>query len=134
MPVGVEVEDGGGVLSVAGQTIDVSALGFSAQVAPASIPEGEAVQARLTLPNGHEVEGMVDVVAGGSVIRARWTAVPERSRDRIVGVINQVQASRLRRDCPRTRDLWAPEHAMRASPPTDLVDQAPYGSVARRRR
>src|SRR3546814_4674894 len=71
MPVVVEVEDGGEVLSVAGQTIDVSALGFSAQVAPASIPEGEAVQARLTLPNGHEVEGMVDVVAGGSLIRAR---------------------------------------------------------------
>src|SRR3546814_7867743 len=100
------------VLSVAGQTIDVSALGFSAQVAPASIPEGEAVQARLTLPNGHEVEGMVDVVAGGSVIRARWAAVPERSRDRIFGVINQVQASRLRRDSPRTRDLWAPEHGI----------------------
>src|SRR3546814_20135042 len=51
MPVVVEVEDGGAVLRVAGQTIDVSALGFSAQVAPAPIPEGEPVQARHTPPN-----------------------------------------------------------------------------------
>src|SRR3546814_16830053 len=80
MPVVVEVEDGGEVLSVAGQTIDVSALGFSAQAAPASIPEGKAVQALLHPHDGHAVEGMVGVAAGGSVICARGSAVPDARR------------------------------------------------------
>jgi hypothetical protein len=79
---------------VAGETVDVSADGFSAQVPPVGIVSGDRLGVRLALPGGHLVTGEVDAVAGGPLLRARWTLVAERDRDRIVQAINQVEVAR----------------------------------------
>lgn len=81
---------------VAGETVDVSADGFSAQVPPVGIVAGDRLNVRLALPDGHLVEGEVEAIAGGPLLRARWSALPERERDRIVQVLNKVEASRRR--------------------------------------
>jgi hypothetical protein len=81
---------------VAGETVDVSADGFSAQVPPVGIVTGDRLGVRLCLPDGHVVTGEAEAVAGGPLLRARWADLPERERDRIVGVINQVGVGRPR--------------------------------------
>lgn len=45
---------------------------------------------------GHLVEGEADAVVGGPLVRARWSVVAERERDRIVRAINQVELARRR--------------------------------------
>lgn len=81
---------------VAGETVDVSADGFSAQVPPIGIVAGDTLGVRMALPDGHLVSGKAEVVAGGPLLRARWIDIAERERDRIVGVINGVESQRRR--------------------------------------
>lgn len=81
---------------VQGETVDVSADGFAAQVPPVGIVRGDLLHVRLALPDGHLVCGDAEVVAGGPLLRARWVHVAERERDRIVGAINQLEARRRR--------------------------------------
>jgi hypothetical protein len=65
---------------VAGETVDVSADGFSAQVPPIGIVAGDHLSVRLRLPDGQVVPGDAEVVAGGPIMRARWTGLAERDR------------------------------------------------------
>lgn len=73
---------------VAGETVDVSETGFSAQVPPVGIVGGDRLNVRLALPGGFLVAGEADVVAGGPLLRVRWSVLSERDRDHIVDVIH----------------------------------------------
>lgn len=81
---------------VGGETVDVSADGFSAQLPPIGVVAGDVLSVRLTLPDGHVVAGEADAIAGGPLVRARWSLLAERDRDRIVGAINQAEVARRR--------------------------------------
>lgn len=74
---------------VAGETVDVSADGFAAQVPPIGIVTGDCLGVRLTLPDGEVVAGEAEVVAGGPLVRARWTKLPEEARDLITAAISE---------------------------------------------
>jgi len=76
---------------VAGETVDVSADGFSAQVPPVGFVAGDTLGVRMALPDGHLVIGQADVIAGGPLLRARWTVIAERERDRIVSAISSIE-------------------------------------------
>jgi hypothetical protein len=76
---------------VAGETVDVSEDGFSAQVPPIGILEGDRLSVRLAIPGGLLVAGEADVVAGTPLLRARWSVLSERDRDHIVGVIHDIE-------------------------------------------
>lgn len=96
LPVDVSEVDDESPEWVAGETVDVSADGFSAQVPPVGIVSADRLAVRLALPDGHLVSGEVEAVAGGPLLRARWTELAERDRDRIVRAINQVEVGRPR--------------------------------------
>lgn len=96
LQVDVSEVDDDGEEWVAGETVDVSADGFSAQLPPIGIVGGDRLSVRLALPDGHLVEGEADAIAGGPLVRARWAVVAERERDRIVRAINQVELARRR--------------------------------------
>ena len=96
LPVDVAEMDDDALDWVGGETVDVSADGFSAQVPPVGIVAGDRLGVRLALPGGHLVSGEVEVIAGGPLLRARWTVLAERDRDRVVGALNQVEVGRLR--------------------------------------
>lgn len=76
---------------VMGETVDVSEDGFAAQVPPIGIVAGDRLGVRLTLPDGQVVAGQADAVAGGPLVRARWTDLPERSRELIAQVISDAE-------------------------------------------
>jgi len=76
---------------VMGETVDVSESGFAAQVPPIGIVTGDRLGVRLTLPDGQVVSGQADAVAGGPLVRARWTDLPERSRELIAQVISEAE-------------------------------------------
>lgn len=76
---------------VMGETVDVSEDGFAAQVPPIGIVAGDRLGVRLTLPDGQVVTGQADAVAGGPLVRARWTDLPERSRELIAQVISDAE-------------------------------------------
>lgn len=76
---------------VEGETIDVSADGFSAQIPPIGVVAGDCLSVRLTLPDGHVVAGEADAIAGGPLVRARWTALSERERDHIEQAISEAE-------------------------------------------
>ena len=76
---------------VAGEPVDVSSDGFSAQVPPVGIVGGDRLGVRLALPDGGLVAGEVDVVAGGPLLRARWSVLSERDRDRITRFIHHAE-------------------------------------------
>jgi len=57
---------------------------------------GDRLAVRLVLPNGYLVVGEADAIAGGPLMRARWSVIAERDRDRIAGVINQAEVARRR--------------------------------------
>lgn len=76
---------------VMGETVDVSESGFAAQVPPIGIVAGDRLGVRLTLPDGQVVAGQADAVAGGPLVRARWTDLPERSRELIAQVISDAE-------------------------------------------
>lgn len=76
---------------VEGETVDVSADGFSAQIPPIGVVAGDRLSVRLTLPDGHLVTGEADAVAGGPLVRARWTELPERERDHIEQAISEAE-------------------------------------------
>lgn len=79
---------------VAGETVDVSADGFSAQLPPVGIVSGDTLAVRLALPDGHLVVGEAETIAGGPLVRARWAVIAERDRDRIVRAINHAEVGR----------------------------------------
>lgn len=74
---------------VAGETVDVSENGFAAQVPPIGIVSGDALGVRLTLPDGTVVSGEAEAIAGGPMLRARWTDLAERDRDRIATAVRE---------------------------------------------
>lgn len=74
-----------------GETVDVSADGFAAQVPPIGIVAGDRLGVRLTLPDGQVVSGEAEAVAGGPLVRARWTDLPERARDLIGEAISAAE-------------------------------------------
>lgn len=76
---------------VMGETVDVSEDGFAAQVPPIGIVAGDRLGVRLTLPDGQVVAGEADAIAGGPLVRARWTDLPERSRELIAQVISDAE-------------------------------------------
>ena len=76
---------------IAGETVDVSADGFAAQVPPLGIVSGDRLGVRLSLPDGEIVTGEAEAVAGGPLLRARWIELAERDRDRIVAAISAVE-------------------------------------------
>ena len=76
---------------IAGETVDVSADGFAAQVPPLGIVSGDRLGVRLSLPDGEIVTGEAEAVAGGPLLRARWIELAERDRDRIVAAISEVE-------------------------------------------
>jgi hypothetical protein len=76
---------------IAGETVDVSADGFAAQVPPLGIVSGDRLGVRLSLPDGEIVSGEAEAVAGGPLLRARWVELAERDRDRIVAAISAVE-------------------------------------------
>jgi hypothetical protein len=76
---------------IAGETVDVSADGFAAQVPPLGIVAGDRLGVRLSLPDGEIVTGEAEAVAGGPLLRARWVELAERDRDRIVTAISAVE-------------------------------------------
>jgi hypothetical protein len=76
---------------IAGETVDVSADGFAAQVPPLGIVSGDLLGVRLSLPDGEVVTGEAEAVAGGPLLRARWVELAERDRDRIVAAISAVE-------------------------------------------
>ena len=78
---------------VAGETVDVSGDGFSAQVPPVGIVSGDRLGVRLALPDGGLVIGEVDVVAGGPLLRARWSGLSERDRERIAQVVHKTETA-----------------------------------------
>lgn len=94
LPVDVTEADDDPPSWVVGETVDVSADGFSAQVPPVGIVTGDRLAVRLALPGGHLVVGEVEVVAGGPLVRARWTILAERDRDLIVGALSRVEIGR----------------------------------------
>lgn len=76
---------------VAGETVDVSADGFAAQVPPIGIVAGDTLGVRLTLPDGQVVVGEAEAVAGAPLVRARWTTLSERDRDLIAAAVREVE-------------------------------------------
>lgn len=76
---------------VAGSTVDVSADGFAAQVPPIGIVAGDRLGVRLTLPDGHVVTGEGTAVAGGPLVRVRWTDLAERDRDLIAQAVHDAE-------------------------------------------
>lgn len=76
---------------VAGETVDVSADGFAAQVPPIGIVTGDGLGVRLTLPDGQVVAGEAEVVAGGPLVRARWTDLTEHARERISAAVDEAE-------------------------------------------
>ncbi len=76
---------------VAGETVDVSADGFAAQVPPIGVVAGDRLGVRLTLPDGQVVAGEAEAIAGGPLVRARWTTLPERARDQIARAVSQAE-------------------------------------------
>lgn len=80
---------------VTGETVDVSADGLSAQVPPVGIVTGDRLGIRMALPDGRVVSGEAEAVAGGPVVRARWTVLAERDRDRIAAVVGRADAASL---------------------------------------
>jgi hypothetical protein len=76
---------------IAGETVDVSADGFAAQVPPIGIVGGDLLGVRLTLPDGEVVSGEAEAVAGAPLLRARWTSLSERDRERISVAISAVE-------------------------------------------
>lgn len=68
---------------VSGETVDVSADGFAAQVPPIGVVSGDRLGVRLTLPDGQVVAGEAEAIVGGPLVRARWTNLPERARESI---------------------------------------------------
>ncbi|MEX2292208.1 MAG: PilZ domain-containing protein [Acidimicrobiales bacterium] len=76
---------------IAGETVDVSTDGFAAQVPPIGIVTGDSLGVRLTLPDGQVVAGEAEVVAGGPLVRARWTTLPEAARDLIAAAVNDAE-------------------------------------------
>lgn len=81
---------------VAGETVDVSADGFSAQLPPIGIVAGDILAVRLALPDGHLVTGEAEAIAGGPLVRARWTDIAERDRDRIASAVIKADLGRRR--------------------------------------
>jgi len=96
LPVDVTEADDDPPQWVVGETVDVSADGFSAQVPPVGIVAGDRLGVRLALPGGHLVAGEVDVVAGGPLLRVRWTILAERDRDLIVRALTQAEVGTSR--------------------------------------
>lgn len=76
---------------VVGETVDVSEEGFAAQVPPIGIVSGDRLSVRLTLPNGQVVAGEATVVAGGPLVRARWTDLSERNRATLAAAISAAE-------------------------------------------
>lgn len=76
---------------IAGETVDVSADGFAAQVPPLGIVSGDRLGVRLSLPDGEVVTGEAEAVVGGPLLRARWVELAERDRDRVVAAISAVE-------------------------------------------
>ncbi len=76
---------------VAGETVDVSADGFAAQVPPIGIVSGDHLSVQLTLPDGTVVSGEAEAIAGGPLVRARWTTLAERERDLITRAISDAE-------------------------------------------
>jgi hypothetical protein len=76
---------------VAGETVDVSADGFAAQVPPIGVVAGDRLGVRLTLPDGQVVSGEAEAIAGGPLVRARWTTLPERARDQIARAVSDAE-------------------------------------------
>jgi len=76
---------------IAGETVDVSADGFAAQVPPIGIVGGDTIGVRLTLPDGQVVAGQAEVVSGAPLVRARWTTLPERARDAIAEAVSNAE-------------------------------------------
>ena len=76
---------------VSGKTVDVSADGFSAQVPPIGVVSGDRLGVRLTLPDGQVVTGEAVAIAGGPLVRARWTDLPERARDSISQAVSAAE-------------------------------------------
>lgn len=76
---------------IAGETVDVSADGFAAQVPPIGIVGGDSLSVRLTLPDGQVVAGEAEVIAGAPLVRARWTTLPERAREAIAEAISDAE-------------------------------------------
>jgi hypothetical protein len=76
---------------VAGSTVDVSADGFAAQVPPIGIVAGDRLSVRLTLPDGHVVTGEGTAVAGGPLVRVRWTDLAERDRELIAMAVSDAE-------------------------------------------
>jgi hypothetical protein len=89
--VDVSETDGEPAGWVAGETVDVSADGFAAQVPPIGIVAGDMLGVRLTLPDGQVVVGEAEAVAGAPLVRARWTTVAERDRELIASAVRQVE-------------------------------------------
>jgi hypothetical protein len=89
--VDVSEADGEPAGWVAGETVDVSADGFAAQVPPIGIVAGDTLGVRLTLPDGQVVAGEAEAVAGAPLVRARWTTVAERDRDLIAAAVREVE-------------------------------------------
>lgn len=76
---------------VEGETVDVSADGFSAQIPPIGVVAGDRLSVRLSLPDGHVVTGEADAIAGRPLVRARWSTLSERERDHIEKVISDAE-------------------------------------------
>ena len=90
LPVDVMEVDDDPPTWVVGETVDVSEDGFAAQVPPAGIVAGDRLAVRLALPGGHLVIGEVVVVSGSPLVRARWTELAERDRERIGSALQGV--------------------------------------------
>lgn len=91
--VDVAEADDDPVAWVAGSTVDVSADGFAAQVPPIGIVAGDRLGVRLTLPDGHVVTGEGTAVAGGPLVRVRWTELAERDRELIAQAVSDAEHS-----------------------------------------
>lgn len=76
---------------VEGETVDVSADGFSAQIPPIGVVAGDRLSVRLSLPDGHVVTGEAEAIAGRPLVRARWTTLSERDRYNIEQVISDAE-------------------------------------------
>jgi len=76
---------------VAGETVDVSSDGFAAQVPPIGIVTGDCLGVRLTLPDGEVVAGEAEVVAGGPLVRARWTQLSNDARELISAAVTHAE-------------------------------------------